>query len=132
MGTDVLVAPYRHPLLVAATMGRRLAGNRRHLVWASATREFEVLGAAPYARRGEVTEEFLRARRSAEGYSVVSSLTPVPVWVGGNAARAQRRAALLGYGWHPLWMPDDVHAEARRKILEAWARANLVGPFTFS
>ena len=137
MGTDVLVAPYRHPLLVAATMGTlgRLAGNRLILgVGVGYLKgEFEVLGAAPYARRGEVTEEFLRTLRSPpEGYSVVSSLTPVPVWVGGNAARAQRRAALLGDGWHPLWMPDDAYAEARRKILEERARANLVGPFTFS
>jgi hypothetical protein len=29
-------------------------------------------------------------------------------------------------------MPDDAYAEARRRILEERARANLVGPFTFS
>jgi alkanesulfonate monooxygenase SsuD/methylene tetrahydromethanopterin reductase-like flavin-dependent oxidoreductase (luciferase family) len=137
LGTDVLVAPYRHPLQVAATMGTlgRLAGDRLILgVGVGYLKgEFEVLGAAPYERRGEVTEEFLRTLRSPpEGYSVVTSHTPVPVWVGGNAERAQRRAALLGDGWHPLWMPHDVYAEARRRILEERARANLVGPFTFS
>ncbi len=137
MGTDVLVAPYRHPLLVAATIGTlgRLAEDRLILgVGVGYLKgEFDVLGAAPYERRGEVTDEFLRALRSSpEGYSVVSPLTPVPIWVGGNAARAQRRAALLGDGWHPLWMPDQVYAEARRGILEERARANVVGPFTFS
>jgi alkanesulfonate monooxygenase SsuD/methylene tetrahydromethanopterin reductase-like flavin-dependent oxidoreductase (luciferase family) len=137
MGTDVLVAPYRHPLQVAAITGTlgRLAGDRLILgVGVGYLKgEFEVLGTAPYERRGEVTDEFLRTLRSPpEGYSVVAPLTPVPVWVGGNAIRAQRRAALLGDGWHPLWMPDDVYAEARRRILAERARANLTGPFTFS
>ena len=137
MGTDVLVAPYRHPLVVAATIGTlgRLAGDRLILGVGVGylKREFEVLGAAPYERRGEVTDEFLRTLRSLpEGYSVVSSPTPVPLWVGGNAERAQRRAALLGDGWHPLWMPDQAYAEARRKILDERAHAHLVGPFTFS
>ncbi len=137
MGTDVLVAPYRHPLLVAATMGTlgRLAGDRLILgVGVGYLKgEFEVLGAPPYERRGEVTEEILRILRSPpEGYAVVSSPMPVPIWVGGNAVRAQRRAALLGDGWHPLWMPDQSYAEARRYIVEERARANLGGPFTFS
>ena len=136
MGTDVLVAPYRHPLLVAAIMGTlgRLAEDRLILgVGVGYLKgEFEVL-AAPYERRGEVTEEILRTWRSLpEGYAVVSSPSPVPIWVGGNAARAQRRAALLGDGWHPLWMPDELYAEARRNILEERARAKLGGPFTFS
>ena len=136
MGTDVLVAPYRHPLLVAATMGTlgRLAGDRLILgVGVGYLKgEFEVL-AAPYERRGEVTEGILRTLRSPpEGYAVVSSPSPVPIWVGGDAARAQRRAALLGDGWHPLWMPDQLYAEARRNILEERARAKLDGPFTFS
>ena len=89
MGTDVLVAPYRHPLLVAATMGTlgRLAGDRLILgVGVGYLKgEFEVLE-APYERRGEITEEILRTLRSPpEGYAVVSSPSPVPIWVGGNA-----------------------------------------------
>lgn len=137
MGTDVLVASYRHPLLVAAVTGTlgRLAGDRLVLgVGIGYLRgEFEVLGATPYERRAEATDEFLRALRSEpEGYSVVSSPEPIPVWVGGNAATAQRRAALLGDGWHPLWMPDDRYAEARRHILGLRASEGLTGPFTFS
>lgn len=137
MGTDVLVAPYRHPLLVAAMTGTlgRLAGDRLILgVGIGYLRgEFEVLGTAPYETRGDVTDVFLRAQRSApDGYSVVSAPKGTPVWVGGNAMAAQRRAAVLGDGWHPLWMPDDAYAEARRRILDLRAAEGLTEPFTFS
>jgi alkanesulfonate monooxygenase SsuD/methylene tetrahydromethanopterin reductase-like flavin-dependent oxidoreductase (luciferase family) len=136
-GTDVLVAPYRHPLFVAAFTGTlgRLAGDRLILgVGIGYLRgEFEILGAGPYEDRAEVTEAFLRVQRSRpEGYSVVSSTAPPPLWVGGNTRGAERRAALLGDGWHPLWMPDRAYAAARRRILDARAAASLTEPFTFS
>jgi alkanesulfonate monooxygenase SsuD/methylene tetrahydromethanopterin reductase-like flavin-dependent oxidoreductase (luciferase family) len=136
-GTDVLVAPYRHPLLVAAMIGTlgRLAGDRLIVgVGIGYLRgEFEILGVGPYQNRAEITEAFLRAQRSMpEGYSVVSSTSPPPLWVGGNTRAAERRAALLGDGWHPLWMPDQAYAAARRRILEARAGASLTGEFTFS
>ena len=135
-GTDVLVAPYRHPLLVAAMAGTlaRLGGDRMVLgVGIGYLRgEFDVLG-LEYDRRAAVTEEFLRALRSPpEGFHVVSGPTPVPVWVGGNSAGARRRAALLGDGWHPLWMPDDAYRAARAEITAIRAEAGLGGAFTFS
>jgi alkanesulfonate monooxygenase SsuD/methylene tetrahydromethanopterin reductase-like flavin-dependent oxidoreductase (luciferase family) len=136
-GTDVLVAAYRHPLVVAAsaaTLGR-LAGDRFVLgVGIGYLRgEFSVLGAGPYEDRGRITDEFLdRLRHPPQGYSVVSSPTPVPVWAGGNGAAARRRAALLADGWHPLWMPDTDYATSRRQIVEARAAAGRDGPFTFS
>jgi alkanesulfonate monooxygenase SsuD/methylene tetrahydromethanopterin reductase-like flavin-dependent oxidoreductase (luciferase family) len=136
-GTDVLVAPYRHPLFVAALTGTlgRLAGDRLILgVGIGYLRgEFEILGAGPYENRVEATEAFLRAQRSMpQGYSVVSSTSPPPLWVGGNTRAAERRAALLGDGWHPLWMPDQAYAAARQRILQARADASRTGAFTFS
>jgi alkanesulfonate monooxygenase SsuD/methylene tetrahydromethanopterin reductase-like flavin-dependent oxidoreductase (luciferase family) len=56
----------------------------------------------------------------------------VPVWVGGNNPRAHRRAALLGDGWHPLWMPPAEYAAAREQILAIRREAGLDAPFTFS
>ncbi len=137
LGTDVIVAAYRHPLLVAAMAGTisRLAGDRFTLgVGIGYLRgEFEVLGTAPYEARARTTEDFLHALQNPpEGYSVVSSPTPPRVWVGGNSVAAQLRAARLGNGWHPLWMPDAAYAEARQRILEARATAGLTEPFTFS
>jgi alkanesulfonate monooxygenase SsuD/methylene tetrahydromethanopterin reductase-like flavin-dependent oxidoreductase (luciferase family) len=136
-GTDVLVAPYRHPLQVAAVAGTlgRLAGDRLVLgVGVGYLRgEFDALGVGPYEDRGRLTDEFLKTLRSpGEGLHVVDAPSPVPVWVGGNGAAARRRAAILGDGWHPLWMPDDRYAAARAEILGLRAAAGLDGPFTFS
>jgi alkanesulfonate monooxygenase SsuD/methylene tetrahydromethanopterin reductase-like flavin-dependent oxidoreductase (luciferase family) len=136
-GTDVLVAPYRHPLLVSAMAGTlgRMAGDRLVLgVGVGYLKgEFEVLGAEPYETRGAVTDAFLRAVRvPPDGVTVVTSPTPVPIWVGGNGTKARHRAALLGDGWHPLWMPDSEYAAARRDILSTRESAGLTGPFAFS
>jgi len=136
-GTDVLVAPYRHPLLVAAMAGSvaRLAEGRLILgVGVGYLRgEFEALAAGPYEDRGRVTDEFLRTLRSLpEGLHVAEPPSPVPLWVGGNGAPARRRAALLGDGWHPLWMADHRFADARQEILELRTSAGLDGEFTFS
>ncbi len=135
-GTDVLIAPYRHPLAVAAMVGTmgQLAGDRLVLgVGIGYLRgEFDVLG-ADYATRAATTEQWLRdLREPPEGYSVVQAPSPVPVWVGGNNPRAHRRAALLGDGWHPLWLPPDEYAAAREEILGIRRDAGLDGPFTFS
>ncbi len=135
-GVDVLVAPYRHPLQVAAIMGtwEQLEPGRFILgVGIGYLRgEFDVLGAGPYARRAEVTEEFLRVLRDPPpGFSMMPN-DSVPVWVGGNSGRAQRRAAIFGDGWHPLWMPPAAYAAARDQIRRVRLEAGLGGPFTFS
>lgn len=136
-GTDVLVAPYRPALVVAAatnTLARLEPGRVVLGVGVGYLKgEFEVLGAGPYERRGARTDEFLRLLRAPpEGYTVVAARVPAPVWVGGNGPAARRRAALLGDGWHPLWMPATTYARARDRILELRTQAGLASPFTFS
>ena len=135
-GTDVLVAPYRHPLLVGAMAGTlgRLAGDRLILgVGIGYLRgEFEVLG-VPYATRASATEAWLRqVREEPPGYSVVGSEAPPPLWVGGNNPKAELRAARLGDGWHPLWMAPGPYRDARRRIEAAREAAGRRGPFAFS
>ena len=135
-GTDVLVAPYRHPLVVAAMAGTlgRLAADRLILgVGIGYLRgEFEALGAS-YDDRAATTEEWVRAvRHPPAGYSVVAGASPVPIWIGGNTRKAQRRAALLGDGWHPLWLPSEDYAAARQRILEIRREHAIEGAFTFS
>jgi alkanesulfonate monooxygenase SsuD/methylene tetrahydromethanopterin reductase-like flavin-dependent oxidoreductase (luciferase family) len=135
-GTDVLVAPYRHPLAVAAMIGTMgtLAGDRLVLgVGIGYLRgEFDVLG-ADYDARAVATEQWLRdLRTEPDGFSMIQAPARVPVWVGGNNARAHRRAALLGDGWHPLWLPPEEYAAARGEILAIRRDAGRDGPFTFS
>jgi len=108
----VLVAPYRHPLLVAKQWGTLdlLSGGRVVLgVGAGHVKpEFRILG-AEYERRGVVTDETIMAVAAAwtetpasfEGTAirfrdVVVAPMPAqrprpPIWVGGNSAAAVRR-----------------------------------------
>jgi alkanesulfonate monooxygenase SsuD/methylene tetrahydromethanopterin reductase-like flavin-dependent oxidoreductase (luciferase family) len=135
-GTDVLVAPYRHPVVVAAMAGTlgRLAGDRLVLgVGIGYLRgEFEVLGADYDARATETEDWVRRVRTPPAGFSVVDAPVPVPIWIGGNSPKAHRRAALLGDGWHPLWLPAEDYAAARAEILALRRDAGLTTPFTFS
>lgn len=136
-GTDVLVAPYRAALVVAAAANTMacLGGDRLVLgVGVGYLKgEFEVLGVGPYERRGALTDEFLHVLRSPpKGYTIAAAAKPLPIWVGGNGPAAWRRAALLGDGWHPLWMPAADYAIARQRILELRAEVGLKTPFTFS
>jgi hypothetical protein len=100
LGTTVIVLPYRHPLLVARMAANldELSGGRLILgVGAGGARqEFEALG-VPFARRGQLTDEYLAAIREAWG-----AQSRVPIWVGGNSAAAIRRAIKFDAAWHPL------------------------------
>jgi probable F420-dependent oxidoreductase len=124
LGTSVLVAPYRHPLLAAKMLATIdvLSGGRVLLgVGAGWLREeFEALATPPFEQRGAVTDEYLAVMRAAwttdpvtfEGrYTRVRDvhLLPkprqaggIPIWIGGHSEAAVRRAARLGDGWHPI------------------------------
>ncbi|MCK2238956.1 MULTISPECIES: LLM class flavin-dependent oxidoreductase [unclassified Crossiella] len=104
LGTTVLIAPYRHPLLVARMAANlsELSGDRLVLGvgigWAR--QEFEVLG-VPFQRRGKLTDELITTVREAwldAGYRAGR----IPIWVGGHSDGALRRAVRLGDAWHPL------------------------------
>jgi alkanesulfonate monooxygenase SsuD/methylene tetrahydromethanopterin reductase-like flavin-dependent oxidoreductase (luciferase family) len=119
---------------MAATMGQ-LAGDRLVLGVGIGylSGEFAVLSAGPYEDRAARTEQFLRELRTPpDTHIVLAAPSPVPIWVGGNNAKAERRAALFGDGWHPLWTSADQYAEARSRILALRKEAGLDGPFTFS
>jgi probable F420-dependent oxidoreductase len=138
-GTDVLVLPYRNPVLVAkmAATADALTGGRLVLgVGVGYLKgEFAALG-ADFGRRGPITDQYLLAMRALWG----SAGTPVsfdsefvsfsdvcvgpspttgqiPVWVGGNAPAALRRAALMGDGWHPLFPTPELYRIGREAIV---------------
>jgi alkanesulfonate monooxygenase SsuD/methylene tetrahydromethanopterin reductase-like flavin-dependent oxidoreductase (luciferase family) len=109
--------------------------------------EFAALGAA-YEERGAVTSDYVRAMRvlwesagepaTYHGKHVsfddvcmgpAGTAGGVPVWVGGNAPSALRRAATLGDGWHPLFPDPEGYRQGRERILEMRGSAE---DFTFS
>jgi alkanesulfonate monooxygenase SsuD/methylene tetrahydromethanopterin reductase-like flavin-dependent oxidoreductase (luciferase family) len=125
------VVPYRHPLLTAriSAMLHEISGGRFALgvgVGWSAT-EFAALG-ADYARRGQITDHYLevittawRQRRIDADLAslcitdVATGPNPaggsIPLWVGGSASAAIRRAVRFGTAWHPInpgraWLQD--------------------------
>jgi alkanesulfonate monooxygenase SsuD/methylene tetrahydromethanopterin reductase-like flavin-dependent oxidoreductase (luciferase family) len=105
LGTTVLIAPYRHPLLVARMAANldQLSGGRLVLGvgvgWAQ--QEFDALG-TDFHRRGQVTDEVLRAIRRAWQNDKDYGGGDIPIWVGGRSPPGLRRAVRLGDAWHPL------------------------------
>ncbi len=122
--TSVLVLPHRHPVLAAkmlATLdvlskGRLTAGVG--VGWMA--EEMALLGAPPFADRAKASDEYIEAFRAlwtqllpaldgrfAHFSKVKFEPKPVqrphpPIWVGGEAAGARRRAGRLGDGWYPV------------------------------
>jgi probable F420-dependent oxidoreductase len=105
LGTTVLVAPYRHPLLTArmAANLNELSGGRLVLGvgvgWAR--QEFAALG-IPFEQRGRLTDDHLRDVRAAWADTAAYGARKIPLWVGGNSDAGLRRAVRLGDAWHPL------------------------------
>jgi probable F420-dependent oxidoreductase len=121
---SVMIVPYRNPLLAAKMLATLDVLSEGRLTvgigvgWME--EEFVALGAPPFAERGAVTDEYVRAFKELwtsdnptfEGkycrFSDVNFLPkPVqkphpPIWVGGQSRRAMRRAAELGDCWHPV------------------------------
>jgi probable F420-dependent oxidoreductase len=142
--TSVLVVPYRHPLLTArvSAMLHEISGGRFALgvgVGWSAT-EFQALG-ADYARRGQVTDDYLQVITTAWRQPHIDADLPglrisdvatgpgpaggsVPLWVGGSASPAIRRAIRFGTAWHPInpgraWLQDSGLPALRRESQRA-------------
>jgi alkanesulfonate monooxygenase SsuD/methylene tetrahydromethanopterin reductase-like flavin-dependent oxidoreductase (luciferase family) len=110
LGTTVLIAPYRHPLLVARMAANlsELSGERLVLGvgvgWAR--QEFAALG-VPFHQRGKLTDEMITAVREAWRDADYRA-GHIPIWVGGHSDGALRRVVRLGDAWHPLRQtPED-------------------------
>ncbi len=126
LGTTVLIAPYRHPLLIArmAANLNDLSGGRLILGvgvgWAR--QEFAALG-VPFGQRGTLTDECLRAVRAAWADDQDYRGGQIPIWIGGHSDAGLRRAVRFGDAWHPLrfrlgWLRealDRLHAAAARQ-----------------
>lgn len=143
LGTSVLVAPYRHPVLLARSLGSldALSGGRVVAGLASGwlESEFAALG-VPFATRGRRTDETIAAVRalwrgepsfSWDGVEVAGHrLLPPParpggppIWVGGDSDAGIRRAVRAGDAWHTTTSHPDRLAERLRTLDGAMATA---------
>jgi len=123
LGTTVLVLPHRHPVLAAkivATLDHLSNGRVILGVGVGWLREEITLFGVPYGRRGDWSDEAIRVMRTCWSEAKAAHhgkffhfdelgcfpqpvRKAVPIWIGGNSARAIRRAAELGDGWHPAF-----------------------------
>ena len=124
LATSVMIIPYRNPILTAKMLSTLDMLSKGRLILGAGVgwmeEEFELLDAPPFAERGAVTNEYLRAfielwtkdNPKFEGkYVNFSDITflpkPVqkpypPIWIGGQSKPAIRRAAQIGDCWHPV------------------------------
>jgi probable F420-dependent oxidoreductase len=126
LGTTVLIVPYRNAVVTAKMIASldALSGGRFVFGvgagWVAA--ESAALG-VPFAERGAMTDEYLRAMQElwtsreptfAGKYTQFSGLVfepkpsqkpHPPIWVGGHSRAALRRTAQFGAAWHPINRP---------------------------
>jgi probable F420-dependent oxidoreductase len=132
LGTTVLIVPYRQAVVTAKMVSSldALSGGRVVLGvgagWVAA--ESAMLG-VPFAERGPMTDEYLRAMQElwtspspsfAGKYVRFDDLhfepRPIqkphpPIWVGGHSRAALRRTVELGAAWHPInRTPEELRA----------------------
>ena len=154
LGTEVLVLPQRQATLVAKQVSTldTLSGGRVRLGvgvgWQES--EYNALG-VNFRQRGAVMDEAIRYLRSCWGAASISfsgkhiqadaiAMEPkppqggaIPIWVGGNSARALRRAGTLGDGWLGSASAGDLPAAkqsiatVRRHSEEAGRDPSLLG-----
>ena len=121
--TSVMVVPQRHPVLTAKMLATvDVLSNGRLIVGCGVgwlQKEFEALGAPPYAERGGATDEFLDAfkvlwtedapklrGRHVSFDDIIFAPKPVtkphpPIWIGGESPQALKRTVRVGDGWYP-------------------------------
>ncbi len=120
--THILVLAYRNPLIVAKSIASldRLCGGRLTVGIGTGylKSEYAAVG-VPFEERGDLTDEAIAVLRQAwTGEAIhyrgrhfecrdnrvlpTPAQTPLPIWGGGNAPRAIRRAVELCQGWSPF------------------------------
>jgi probable F420-dependent oxidoreductase len=102
--------------------------------------EFRAIGAPPFAERGKVTDEYLRAFKSlwteddprfdgryVQFENVSFMPKPLqkphpPIWVGGESPAALRRTAALGDAWYPIGSNPEFPLNTTERFSQGIAR----------
>ncbi len=137
--TNILVLPYRHPLIQAkaASSLDRLSGGRLMLGVGAGylAPEFEALGEDLHSRGQQVEATLELMKLAWRGESIeysngryqVAGITQLPtpvqpggpdIWMGGNSQAARRRAAQYCDGWLPIPVPGKMASRVRTAAIE--------------
>ena len=135
LGFGVLVAPYRHPLIVAKLVASIDALSRGRVILGVGTgwlpEEFAAVG-ADFHERGRATDDTLRYLRRAFADGEVDGMTllptPVqrpgpPIWVGGQADAAMRRAVAHADAWDAPYVDTGALREGVARLRRFCAEA---------
>lgn len=134
---DIVVLPYRQPLIVAKMVATLDALSEGRFVLAAATGylrgEYKALG-VPFDQRNDLYDQAVEVLRgvwtqdpfSYEGTGIVATELSVnpkprrlpPLWIGGNSRRSRRRVARYGNGWKPFPAPQVLAQTAKTPPLE--------------
>jgi len=149
LGTSVLVLPMRHPLPLAKELATLQNLSKGRLIlgagvgWLEA--EFAALG-VPFRERGRRMDEGIAMMRAVWTQDPVTfharfipaeiseltmqpqPISPIPLWIGGNAEAALARTVRIADGWHGSGLRPDAAAPIIKRL-----RADRPGPdFTIS
>ena len=134
---NVVVLPYRNPLLVAKSVATIDAVSNGRFVLAVGTGylkgEYRALG-VDFDQRNQLfdeaidvmrgvwtTDDFTYEGRNFRARGQTANPKPagrIPIWIGGNSRLSRRRAATVGDGWIPFPAPRGLAATARTVPLE--------------
>jgi probable F420-dependent oxidoreductase len=137
--TNLSVAPYRNPMLLAkaaATLDK-VSGGRLVLGLGAGYRsgEFAALG-VDMAERNALFDEVLDVLplhwsgepfsyrgRHFEARDVIAlprpAQDPIPIWIGGNSRLSRRRVAERAQGWLPMLVPPEFSATSRTAAISS-------------
>ena len=147
LGTTVLVLPLRNPIVVAKSLasidllssGRVILGTAAG--WLKA--EFDALG-IPFNERGKRTDEALEMIQRLWNDDKINASYPIhqsefvnmrakpqpkgaiPIWIGGHADVALKRASKVGDGWHGAFLSIAKTEELIQKLSNFKLRDNFV------
>ena len=148
LGTSVIILPYRNPVVVAKMLATidQLSGGRLIVGVGGGWMEEEFAALrVPFAERGLLSDESLRLFRELWTHERVSAqgqyfsfqgmqMSPLPVqrpcppiWVGGMSARARRRVAEFGNGWHATALAAQELGKAYSHLQKLWQQKGRAG-----
>jgi alkanesulfonate monooxygenase SsuD/methylene tetrahydromethanopterin reductase-like flavin-dependent oxidoreductase (luciferase family) len=143
LGSCILQLPLRQPSAVAKQVAslQHLADGRFVLGLGVGSHADEYVRAGiDFHQRGRLMDAGIAVMREAWAsaddpapeYRQLPAAGPVPLWIGGASAAARRRAAAVGDGWIPLFVPLDQYGPAvaalRRETEAAGRPADAVTP----